>query len=187
MQTFKSLIKSLFFNKNSWWSVFVVALLVSIPLSIVSLAISFSEQSFMELESISYVLHIYTSNTQNAMFKLCGAISIVSIILSSILFFSYFIRITLFRKQEIKNYLYLGASYSQVALNTWLKNVCLFLVGFVIGTILSILTILLTGLIYSVELTVSVNILLVLLLLYFAFIAIISIIIPVWTNTNKSF
>lgn len=183
----KNTLKSLLCDKkNSILNLFGIALCVMIPLLVISLTMSFVGNSFVELEEISYVLHIYTTDTSNALYKLCGAVSVLTIILGSALLIALVLRITKKEEKKLKNYLFMGATFGQLAFLTFVKNIALFIVGFIVGVGLSYLFLFVVGICAKTTLSLMMDILLVVMLLYFAFVTIISVIVPVWTNTNKT-
>ena len=180
-------LKSLLYNKKSTLSaVMIVALSVILPTFFISVVTSFAGNAFLELENISYVLHIYTTDTDNALYKLVTAVTIVSLFMGAVVMLWYLINSAIKFKPTVKQYLTMGASYNQITLILWVRNLLIFVAGFVVGVGLSLLLSLLVGAIASVNVIFSVNIMLVTLLIYFALVTIISVVVPVWTNTGKS-
>ena len=117
---------------------------------------------------------------------MCGAVSVVAIVLGLILVVWHFINKTISSKLTIKNYLYMGANYSQIVARVWLKNMILLLAGMVLGLLFSFIITLIIGAICSVKLTLIADMVLIIFVLYVAFVSAVSVVLPVWTNTSKS-
>ena len=171
-------------KKNTIYGILLVAVAVATPVLAMSLVLSFSGLALVEIESIYSFLRGYTTNTNNAIFKLCASMNIATLILGSILILAYFWRVVNSREKQYKNYLYMGASCAQIALAVWFENFVVLVLGAVLGIILAWIVGVFVGAIYSVSVILSVNTILVSLLIYLALVVIVSIIKPIWTTTS---
>ena len=177
--------KRLVGNKSqSLYSLACIALSFALPIVICSLAISFCGQSFIELLNISGFLKAYTQNTSNALFKLCGAMTIACLILGSIGIVSCYLKLVQKRRLECKNYLLMGASFAQVLIAVWFENFVLFVAGLLVGVLFAWCIGWVIGLIYSIHIIVYVNIILIACIIYFTIMTIISIVGPLWVSTT---
>jgi len=185
MQLLSNSLKRLVVNKKqSLYSLIIIAIAVCVPVLFVSVVLSFAGASFVELVNLSGILNVYTNNTDNALYKLCSAVSIIGLIIGALIILVYFIKLVANRKNEIKSFYLMGASFGQVATMVWLENFVILLVGIILGAGLSFILGYFIGLIYSVNIILNFDILLITGLIYLALTTIISIVKPLWVTTG---
>lgn len=182
---FKCSIKNAFLNKkNLIFSGLLIALAVIIPVLFISLSLSFSGQAFVEIESFSFFLRYYTTNTENALYKLCAVINILTIILGAVTVLGFAINYQLNNKKRYKNYLVMGASTNQVGLISFLETFILYVVGAILGVILSYISCVVVGAITTVSIVFNLKAVGTIILLYFAIISSVAVITPIWVNAS---
>lgn len=182
---FKCSIKNAFLNKKSLvFSGLLLGLAVIIPALFISLSLSFSGQAFVEIESFSFFLRYYTANTENALYKLCAVVNILSIIIGAITVLCFALNYQLVNKKRYKNYLIMGASANQVGLISFIESFILYVVGIILGVILSYVTCIIVGAITGVTIVFNIKAIGTVILLYFAIISSVAVITPIWVNAS---
>lgn len=172
-------------KKNSCAKLVMAAVAVMIPVLFSALVVSFAGQSFLELESISVFLHLYTTDTTNSIYKLCNVVSITALVVSVVIMVAMLLLSTLNKRTQIKNNLVMGASYGQAVGVVVIENLMIYVVGFVVGAIVGCLGALIIGGIYSVKTVIPFEILLIEFLLNLGLVLVVSILVPLWISTSQ--
>ena len=89
-------------KKSTLFNACVLSLGIIIPVLFMSVAFSFLTQGVTELESISFVLRFYTSNSSNAFNKFVVALAVISMVLGSLVVLITILNITLKNKKSFK-------------------------------------------------------------------------------------
>lgn len=180
-------VKKLVYNpKNTLNNILFIALMVAFPLVIVSVVVSFSSKSYVELVNISSYLNYYIMNTNNAINQLCLAINVISIIFGCIAFGIFMFKILKKRDKEFKSQILMGGSIGQISLMVIVENVIMLMVGSAVGVMISWACGLIVGTIFSISIFISMDCVLILFLIYLAISLIASIILPLWTQTGTT-
>lgn len=182
-----NVVKRLVYNpKNTLYNFFVVALMVAFPVVIVSVVMSFSSKSYVELVNLTSFMNYYILNTDNAINQLCLVINVISIVFGCVAFGIFMFRILKKRDKEFKSQILMGGSIGQISFAVASENVILLLVGTLLGLVISWVCGLVVGTIFSVSVILSMDCLLILVLIYLAISLIESIILPLWTQTGTT-
>lgn len=164
----------------------IIALMVAFPQTIVSVVMSFSSKCYVELVNITSFMNYYIVNTNNAINQLCIAINVVVIIMGCVAFSIFMLKILKKRDREFKSQILMGGSIGQISGGVIAENVVLLLVGTLLGLIISWACGLIIGSIFSIAIILSMDCLLILVLVYLAISLIVSVILPLWTQTGTT-
>lgn len=183
---FSNTIKGLLHDKiNSVFKVLLLAIATLIPILSGCLVVSFAGQSFLELEEISAVLHFYTTDTSNSIYKLCNSVTISLLMVGFILVAIVMFISTSKKKNVLKNHLVMGASYFQILVMTIVENLIIYVVGFIVGVIFAVGIVALVLLICATEIIVPAGIIWISFLLNLGAVLMVSVLIPLWQTTSQ--
>lgn len=169
---------------NAVYCVLKVALATLIPTLFISVVFSFSGEAFVEIEKIWFLLRIYTADKSNAIYRMCSAITAITIIVGVVIMLVFAIKETLKRRKEFKNYLLIGASYFQVMTISLVENLIILVAGLGLGLLASWGVGAIIGICYSINIFINMSTFLIVSLIYFSISAITSVVVPVWINTS---
>lgn len=173
-------------KKGFWFGVSIVALSVVIMGVLTTVVSSFASASFVEMRKMSFFFHFYTSDKGNAIYRLVSAVFVLSEIISVGIVLIYLLKLGFSRKDEYRNKLLLGASYSNIIIETLIYNFLMIAVGFVIGGALSYLMSFITCLILGEEMISSLYIYLITMVVFIGAMVVSSIVPAIWVTVDKT-
>ena len=182
MQMLTSSLKSLVYEKKKSLVVIgLVAFATIVALLSISIVMSFVVKTFGELEGFSPILRLYTTETAGASYTLVKVVNVVALTLSGVAVCGTFLWRTLEMRKSFVNYSLMGASFSQIAIIAWIKNITLLLVGVLMGALVAFGVAHLIGAVTSTAIIFAFDNVLICFLIYFAFTSILSVVIPLWS------
>lgn len=117
----------------------VIALAVMIVGVLTTIVATMASASFVEMREMSFLFDFYAAYENNAIYRLVSIIFVLSEIISACVVVIYLFKSTFSRKVEYKNKLMIGASYSNLVIETLLYNFAMVVLGFVVGAFFSYL------------------------------------------------
>lgn len=182
MQLLTISLKSILNEKKKSISLMVaVAVATIIALTSITINVSFALKTVDELRSFIPLLVLYTEQSTNALSSWVGVSNIFALVISSLMILGCFFLKTFNMRKQFKNYTLMGATFAQTAIIVTVKNLILFLIGFIAGVVLSIVASLIVGAITSTVMVFAVSNIFICLLIYLALVLIISIVVPLWS------
>ena len=170
---------------SSIFSSLIISLAIIIPTLVISLSYSFAGKAFVEIESIWVLLRVYTADQNNAIFKLCSTITIISLLIGAVVVIYASVMNSVKKKKVFKNYLIMGATPSQVIAMELVENLIILVVGSMFGLLVSWILGVIVGAITTVSIILNMEIFMITVLVYFAIVVICSIVMPIWVNTES--
>lgn len=165
---------------ESIYSCFIVMLTFLFSQTIMTIVFGF----FGAANKENIFFNIYFSFKNNRIDAVCITLLICMVTLSAIVVGGHFFKATIARKSEFNNKLMIGASHTNLIIETLIENVVLLFGGAIVGTLLAYVITLIIGLILHITFVFSAYIVYVLLLVELATVIIGSVFPVIWHREN---
>ena len=182
MQLLRISLMSILSEKKKSISLLVaVSIATIVSLLSISINMSFAVATVEDLREFAPILIIYTQQITDSLSSWVSVSNISALVVSSLMIAGSFFLSTFNMKNQFKAYTLMGASFAQNAIIASVKNVVLFLAGFIGGVILSLLASIIIGAISSTMMIFAIGNVFICLLIDLVLIMIVSIVIPLWS------